>query len=104
MKIWVRSWQTPRRSVKASAAVVVETSRIGVEFNFAIERGHQSVQQRQRIVAGIGARAVGEFGDAVVGLRQRGLAQEQLRRKALDRAAHNAVGVVSVDFAFDRDR
>ena len=46
----------------------------------------------------------GEVDNSGVGLRERGLAQEQARRKSLDRAANHAVGVVGIDLAFDRDR
>ena len=54
------------------------------------------MQQRQRIAAltGAGARRFGEIGDGGIGLRERGLAQEQRRREALDRAIHNALGVL----------
>ncbi len=38
-----------------------------------------------------------------VGLRQRGVAQEQARRKALDGAEHHAIGVLSLDLAVDLD-
>ncbi len=104
MKMWVRSWQTPRRQREGLRRRGRGMGRIGVEFHLAIERIHQSVQQRQLIAAGGRARAVGEVDNGGVGLRELGLAQEQAGREALDRAGDHALGVLGIDLALDRDR
>ena len=44
-----------------------------------------------------------KIADRRVGLRQRRVAQEQARRKPLDGAAHDAVGVLRLDLAVDLD-
>ena len=63
------------------------------------------MQQRQRIGCRASARALSAKSTmAASGSRQRGLAQEQCRRKALDRAGDHAFGVVRIDLALDRDR
>ena len=41
--------------------------------------------------------------DCVVGFGQRRFAQKEARRKSLDRAAHDAGGILRFDFAFDVD-
>ena len=51
---------------------------------------------------GVAARG-GKGGDAGVGRGERGLAQIEARRKSLDRAAHDAVGVAGLDLALDHD-
>ena len=55
------------------------------------------------VAAARGADFLRKVADRAVGLGQRGVAQEQARRKALDRAAHHAVGVLRLDFAVDLD-
>ena len=63
----------------------------------------QRVQFRKRIAAVGGAQVEGKVRDGVVGLRQSGIAQKQARRKAFERAAHDAVGVLRFHLAFDID-
>ena len=77
--------------------------RVGIEGHLAVQPLQQDVQELQRVVAGRRAGRGGKAGDRVVGLGQRRLAQEQRRRKPLDRAGHHAVGVAGLDLAFDRD-
>ena len=45
-----------------------------------------------------------EFADRGVRHGQRGFPQEQARRKPLDRAAHDALGIAGLDLALDVDR
>ena len=45
----------------------------------------------------------GKGGDAGIGRGERGRAQIEARRKSLDRAAHDALGIAGLDLALDRD-
>ena len=72
----------------------------GDVFEQAIQ---QAVQFREHHAAARVANFLRKVADRAVGLRQRGVAQEQARRKALDGAAHHAVGVLRLDLAVDLD-
>ena len=58
------------------------------------------MQERQRVV-GLLACLAGKICDRAVGFGQRRGAQIEARRKALDRAAHDAGGILHVDLALD---
>ena len=98
MKIWVRSWHTPRLSANASAAVVV--AWVGALSNVISSCSRSS--RSCRIFSGSSParrESAGEFRDRRVEPRQRRLAQIKARRKPLDRADHHAAGVLGVDLA-----
>ena len=78
-----------------------DMGRIGVEGHFAMQVIEQPMRDLQRVVAH-GVARPGEFRDRRIEPGELGLAQEQARRKPLDRAAHHAVGVLGVDLAFDQ--
>ena len=61
------------------------------------------MQFREHHAAARVANFLRKVADRAVGLGQRGVAQEQARRKALDAAAHHAIGVLRLDFAVDLD-
>ena len=64
--------------------------RIGVEGDLVVQPLEQRVQQRQRLGLRRARTSLRKVADRLVGLGQRRLAQEQARRKPLDRAAHDA--------------
>ena len=105
MKIWVRSWQTPRRSAKASAAVVAVCVGSVSKVISRLSARHQRVQQRRadrmpRPARTASAKSTIAASAAVSAVSRR----NSCRRKALDRAGDHAVGILRVDLAFDRDR
>ena len=61
------------------------------------------MQFREHHAAARVANFLRKVADRAVGLGQRGVAQEQARRKALDGAAHHAIGVLRLDLAVDLD-
>ena len=63
----------------------------------------QSVQVPEHVAAVRRANLASKIADARIGLRQRRVAQEQARRKTLDGTAHDAVGILCLDFAVDVD-
>ena len=64
--------------------------------------GEQAVQHVERPRLGAAKRG-GVGGERPVGTGERGLAQEEGRREPLDRAAHDAGGVLGLDLALDHD-
>ena len=61
------------------------------------------METSENVAAVRGADIAGKIADPRVGLRQRCVAQEQVRRKSLDGAAHHPVGVLRLHFAVDLD-
>ena len=61
------------------------------------------MQFREHHAAAGVANFLRKVADRAVGLGQRGVAQEQARRKPLDGAAHHAIGVLRLDLAVDLD-
>ena len=82
-----------------------DMGRIGVVDDLMAHPIEQPVQKRRATSVVPAWRAVaGELDDRRIGARQRGLAQIEARRKALHRAADDAVGRLGLHFAFDAGR
>ena len=75
--------------------------RIGIEGDLTVERRKEGVQQREIVAIRSGLCCLRKVDDRGVGPRQRGFAQEKLRRKTFDGALHQATGVLRVDFTVD---
>ena len=78
--------------------------RVGVERDLAIESRHQRVKKRQSVAIGAGPHRSREIDNCSIGMRQRRLAQEELRRKPFDRAIHQPVGILCIDITIDCNR
>ncbi len=62
------------------------------------------MQECQRVAVGRGAHRLRKIDDLGVGLRQRRFAQEELRRKTLDRVPDQPTHVLGIDLAIDGNR
>src|SRR5215472_971068 len=74
-----------------------------VELHFTMKSLQQSVRLRQSVALAARTHPFREIEDRFIRRGQSGGAQEQARRKALDGAADDTVGVVRFDFAVDVD-
>ena len=79
------------------------SASVGVAGDIFVQAIQQAVQFGEHVAAARIANFLRKIADRAVGLGQRGVAQEQARRKALDRAAHDAIGVLGLDLAIDLD-
>ena len=68
-----------------------------------MQPAQQRVKCGEGLAAARGARLLRKIADRRIGPRQRRVAQEEARRKPLDGAANEPVGVLGLDFAVDGD-
>ena len=102
--MWVRSRATPRLRAKASAAVAVG-GRVGSFSQIISSCSRWSSACSSASVSPLFAARTSSAKSrmAASACGQAGVAQEQARRKSLERAAHDAIGILRLDLAFDLD-
>ncbi len=78
--------------------------RLGVVHDIAVQPLEERVQNGERVIPGLVTKRPGIIGNRGIRRRQRRLAQKQRRRKALDRTADEALGVLGLDLALHQHR